>query len=376
MFIDSEYLLLTYPIDSSNFIHKIDKDIDNNIVCNIKTRFLCGTWVQLQIKNNTTCYDIKHQIEIEYKISKKFIKLLDENGIEINDLQVMFLSNLLLTFYIFSQYAPYPVTYNDFSPKAQQLLETVYDFHTNYIYCGSHYNEYNIDSPDIVYHYKLKKNTNETKCDIEIDFDNILWSYCSSKLYDTDNLMKYITDIILPKIKSNIKNTFLLKYAYYIFNSQHLINKRKIGILTNDFILPSYDFDITSIKDIIDYEKYRYEIIKKENKENYFMDWHFDNAKIIKNKKDFIKNKLSDNQTVISDKYTINYYLEKPVYTLIIYTCDYDKDFIGGTLEFIDGHIIYPKYGLYVLFDSRELHKVNILKKGVRTHFLIKFYNK
>ena len=59
---------------------------------------------------------------------------------------------------------------------------------------------------------------------------------------------------------------------------------------------------------------------------------------------------------------------------MIIYETEYDKDFTGGELIFADDFVVIPKRGLYVLFDSCEVHKVNKVKTGIRNHVLVKFY--
>jgi hypothetical protein len=164
-------------------------------------------------------------------------------------------------------------------------------------------------------------------------------------------------------------NTYLLNYAKNLFETNNLISKRKIGFI-EDYV----NFSPDLIKKIINIDNYHYEIIKKINTEGYYMNWHFDNAKIITHKKNVNKDDIYD-QILISDRHGIYYYLKKPVYSLIIYDSTYNNDFIGGILEFIDGTKIYPRKGMYVLFDSNELHKVSKIISGIRVNFLIKFYN-
>ena len=50
-----------------------------------------------------------------------------------------------------------------------------------------------------------------------------------------------------------------------------------------------------------------------------------------------------------------------------------NKDFIGGSIEFVD-EVIQPFRGLCIIFDSRDIHKVNLLKKGTRRCLVTKFY--
>ena len=95
--------------------------------------------------------------------------------------------------------------------------------------------------------------------------------------------------------------------------------------------------------------------------------------RVIKNKKN--TEKKSEGLS-ISDRHTLLYYIKKPIYTLIVYDSDYGVDFTGGTLEFIDGLIIKPKKGLYVFFNSNEVHRVNRILSGSRINYLVKFYLK
>ena len=75
----------------------------------------------------------------------------------------------------------------------------------------------------------------------------------------------------------------------------------------------------------------------------------------------------------ISDKKMLVYREQKPTYTLMVYESSYGTDFDGGTLEFVDGTIIEPKRGMYILFDSREVHRLNEIISGERNSILIKF---
>lgn len=160
----------------------------------------------------------------------------------------------------------------------------------------------------------------------------------------------------------------LVNYAKKTFDIENFKKKRNIGIIETYAI-----FDVKLFADIIDLDNYDYEIVKKTNTTGFYMNWHLDNALVIKNKKN--ENKSSD-KIYISDRHTLHYYIKKPIYTLIVYESDYEKDFLGGTLEFIDGLTIKPQKGLFVLFNSNELHKVNKIISGERTNYLIKFYEK
>ena len=169
-------------------------------------------------------------------------------------------------------------------------------------------------------------------------------------------------------------STALLSYAKIIFYTHELKKERIIGEISN------YDeFYINLFSNIISFDKYDYEIVKKTNNCEFYMNWHLDNALIVKNKKNTsnISKILSDTSCIsISDRHTLYYYARKPVYSLIIYESNYGIDFTGGTLEFIDGVIIKPKRGLYILFNSNEVHRVNKILSGTRVNYLVKFYEK
>jgi hypothetical protein len=161
----------------------------------------------------------------------------------------------------------------------------------------------------------------------------------------------------------------LLSYARSMFNTYNLKKERRIGQIEN-----YVNFDIELFADIINLCDYDYEIIKKTNIEGFYMNWHLDNALVIKNKKNDLSKKYDSLN--ISERHTLHYYIKKPIYTLIVYESDYGIDFTGGTLEFIDGIVVKPKKGTYVFFNSNEAHRVNKILSGSRINYLIKFYQK
>ena len=103
--------------------------------------------------------------------------------------------------------------------------------------------------------------------------------------------------------------------------------------------------------------------MKKENSVGFYMNWHIDDAQIVKRKIGL------DGQIKISDKHYLHYNKNKPKYTIIIYGSDYNIDFKGGLLEFADGSIIEPKKNYYILFNSDELHRVHKNTKGAIPFF-------
>lgn len=163
----------------------------------------------------------------------------------------------------------------------------------------------------------------------------------------------------------------LLTYATKIFNECDLKKERVIGKIDR------YEsFDIALFSDLIDLDKYDYDIIEKINSADngFSMGWHIDGAKVIKNKKGGI---IKPNHIKLGvTLYSIYYYIKKPVYTLLVYESNHDIDFTGGMLEFIDGTIVKPEKGMYVFFNSNEAHRVIKMTSGTRKNYLIKFYRK
>ena len=158
----------------------------------------------------------------------------------------------------------------------------------------------------------------------------------------------------------------VLNYGKIILENSDLKNERKTGFINNDYD----NFELSDINNIINIKNYTIYFMKKENSVGFYMNWHIDDAQIVKR-----KNGL-DGQIKISDKHYLHYNKNKPKYTIIIYGSDYNIDFKGGLLEFADGSIIEPKKNYYILFNSDELHRVHKITKGTRKNILIKLYEK
>ena len=167
----------------------------------------------------------------------------------------------------------------------------------------------------------------------------------------------------------------LLAYAQSMFDIESLKKERIIDMISD------YDtFDISNFIKTFGLDDYDYECVKKTNITGFYMKWHLDNACVFKNKR---KTDGSDSVSTgspdaipISDIHVLQYFIKRPSYTLIIYDSDHNIDFKGGTLEFIDGVIVKPKKGMYVFFNSNELHRVNRILSGSRVNYLVKFYKK
>jgi hypothetical protein len=186
------------------------------------------------------------------------------------------------------------------------------------------------------------------------------------------------------------KLSVIEKYGKSILDQNpDIINKRVIGTISeiwneipsdySNMIIHTFLENILYKLNFINIDDYNYKIIEKINKSGYSMKWHIDDCQILKhsNKMAKFKNTLT-NQFFISSRQSICYNDNGtiPLYSLIIYDSDYNIDFQGGSLEFVDGLKIYPKRGLYIFFDSREVHRVNKIKSGLRKSILVKFYKK
>lgn len=138
-------------------------------------------------------------------------------------------------------------------------------------------------------------------------------------------------------------------------------------IIKCGFISDYSEFNIEQIKNqhIINFDLYDYVICKKTNETNFYMKWHIDDCAFMKHSKN--KN---------SDRISIYYKKNPPEYSLIIYESKQGVDFTGGELEFVDGTKIKPDFGLYVLFNSMYMHRVNKINSGRGICYLIKFYKK
>jgi hypothetical protein len=112
-----------------------------------------------------------------------------------------------------------------------------------------------------------------------------------------------------------------------------------------------------------------YYLKKRSHKGGFSMKWHVDD--------DIVMNVPNENlypDIAITDTEMLVYRDQKSTYTLLLYESSYGEDFHGGTLEFVDGTIIEPKRGMYVLFDSREVYRVNKITGGDMNIILITFY--
>lgn len=157
----------------------------------------------------------------------------------------------------------------------------------------------------------------------------------------------------------------IMNYGKQLLDSSN--NIIKTGFIEN---YSEFNIDQIKLQNIINFDLYDYVICKKVNKTGFHMKWHIDDCAFIKHS----KNNNVNNK--ISDRISIFYKNNPPEFSLIIYESKYGFDFTGGEIEFINGKIIKPDYGLYILFNSKIMHRVRKINSGERCCYLIKFYKK
>lgn len=152
--------------------------------------------------------------------------------------------------------------------------------------------------------------------------------------------------------------------------TKEIKNQRKIGYLKN------YDnFNLDMLNNIVneinkfDLNEITYYLKRKVHNVDDQMKWHVDDA-IVMN----VPSNNNYNNIKINENKQLVYHSQKPIYTLIIYESNYNEDFTGGELEFVDGYRCKPKKGSYIFFNSCEVHKLNKINSGMRKSILIKFY--
>jgi hypothetical protein len=112
----------------------------------------------------------------------------------------------------------------------------------------------------------------------------------------------------------------------------------------------------------------------KENKEGYYMGWHRDDCFVRRNKKGVC---LRENDISLSEKNNIilTHINQLPRWTILIYLSEYDVDYKGGKLLMVDTEYCPKKYDL-IMFNSMEVHSVEMIKWGSRKNILLKLYEK
>jgi hypothetical protein len=121
---------------------------------------------------------------------------------------------------------------------------------------------------------------------------------------------------------------------------------------------------------------YEISIISREVHTGFALPWHLDDCALIKhsvqNRGAIYTNAIA---TIADGKYTI--YCKggkRPKYSCVVYWSEGGRDFRGGVFEFADGVEVKAEERKYILFDSRDVHRVTEILSGERKNLLIKFY--
>ena len=91
----------------------------------------------------------------------------------------------------------------------------------------------------------------------------------------------------------------------------------------------------------------------------YFEDWHMDDA---------IKTNLDHRD---DDSVTPR---QVPIFSMFIFEDTDGFEFEGGSIEFMDGTVVEPIPGTYIMFDSREVYRENRVTLGEQNRLFIRFY--
>ena len=158
------------------------------------------------------------------------------------------------------------------------------------------------------------------------------------------------------ELEKNIK-----LYEKQLINYKDLKAKRRTGKIKYE------DFSIDVIKKIVDdanlfcYDDHTYALHNIKHSENEMTEWNVENA-ILQ------ENVLSKEITYLYNSYP------RPAYILIIYTSTIGEDFDGGEHVFLDDTVITPIQYSYVMYDAKEVYKINPVKNGVRNSIKLVFY--
>jgi hypothetical protein len=130
---------------------------------------------------------------------------------------------------------------------------------------------------------------------------------------------------------------------------------------------PIVDQFISYLTKLYSLENAKFDIVERKTEVGFSMKFHVDDRLLI-------KGPSRESDISLSETYQLRKRGTKtPFLSCILYLSSYDTDFTGGEFEFVD-ETIYPiKYHVLV-FDSREVHRVNNVKYGVRHTILVKWY--
>lgn len=141
-------------------------------------------------------------------------------------------------------------------------------------------------------------------------------------------------------------------------NSEIKLNRKKFNF--------DVDAKIEEILDKLGLNNYEKKIIERKFEKNIELGWHVDDMCMFRNSKSHCEKYNKES--------IIPYCKDKPpIYTIVLYYSTFDIDFKGGEFCFVDEKI-KPVRGLGILFDSREVHRVNRVRDGLRESIVVKLY--
>jgi hypothetical protein len=118
----------------------------------------------------------------------------------------------------------------------------------------------------------------------------------------------------------------------------------------------------------INLNRYSYKIVNRKTETGYYQNWHLDGRRVFENRKGI----TCPSDPINKSNFVLHNIIENiPKYSILYYNSNYNIDFTGGTIEFINNEVIKPKRDLCILFDSNLGHRVNLQTSGIRECILI-----
>ena len=114
-----------------------------------------------------------------------------------------------------------------------------------------------------------------------------------------------------------------------------------------------------------------YKIVNRKTETGYYQNWHLDGRRVFENRPGINCPTDPSNQSQFILHNILN---PIPKYSILYYNSEYNIDFNGGTIEFINNVIIRPKKNMCIFFDSNLGHRVNLQTSGVRECTIILFF--
>lgn len=174
-------------------------------------------------------------------------------------------------------------------------------------------------------------------------------------------------------------SSILKKYGNTILNDNIIFKKRQKFI---------WDIDLTSQKEIEHFVK---ELLFLDSSKKIMLDirqkqfgpdlslselkWHMDDHQLVKLKTTpTYNNKLYKHISGKNYLYCCNSFSRAPDYTIIFYQSTQGNEFEGGELVLADDTKIIPCNHEGIIMDSKEIHCVLPVKKGIRSSTIVKVF--